>query len=322
MEAELYSITKEDFDKVVKKESKTSEFYGPVKKGPMHNFEKVSSLKDMNLNYMLTYHPAKRIFFEPQQTMFEFKGNRIIEPKFSPRKIIVFGLRRCDINSIGRQDIVLDQVHQDFYYKQNRDNSLLIGLQCTTHDQYCFCGSMNLIDLHDLMFYEEGKTFTVEASTEKGLDFVKRNKQYFKKTNKEPVKHIEGTDRLQKKDLSTLYNHPDWQKGTDQCLSCGACNHQCPSCYCFDIYDEVKTANGKEGERKRRWASCQLKSFTRVAGDHVFREQRVKRFKHRIYHQLQYFREQHRINLCTGCARCIRHCPTRIDFVKLINEMK
>lgn len=319
---ETYTLSKADFDKIIQKEVKTHEFYGPVKQGPVHNFAKVKSFKEMDLNYLLTYHPAKRIFFETEQTMFEFKGNKIKEHEFKAHNIIIFGLRRCDLNNIARQDIVLDQVHQDFYYIQNRKNALLIGLHCTTHDQYCFCGSMDLGDEHDLMFYESGNNFIVESRTEMGKNFIERNKKYFKKSDNKVSSKIEGTDRLKKKDISGLYNHPDWEKGAKDCLSCGACNHQCPSCYCFDIWDEVNMKDPSTGVRKRRWASCQLQQFTRVAGDYVFRSKRIDRFKHRIYHQLQYFKDRHRVNLCTGCGRCIRHCPTRIDFVKIINEMR
>ena len=78
----------------------------------------------------------------------------------------------------------------------------------------------------------------------------------------------------------------------------------------------------QKGERYREWSSCQLDSFTRVAGDHVFRNKREDRFKHRIYHQLVYFKERYGLNMCVGCGRCIKLCPTTIDFVDIINKMK
>ena len=139
-------------------------------------------------------------------------------------------------------------------------------------------------------------------------------------TQKEKI--IPRADRLDKKDISHLYDHPDWKKGVDICLSCSACTALCPTCYCFEIHDNVGTKNPKEGERKRSWSSCQVQEFTKVAGEHVFRKEREERFKHRIYHQLDYFKQKNGINLCVGCGRCIEACPTRIDFVEIINEMK
>jgi len=76
------------------------------------------------------------------------------------------------------------------------------------------------------------------------------------------------------------------------------------------------------GERVRIPSSCLQRRFTRVAGDHVFRYEKTARFKHRIYHQIQYFKDRHGEEFCTGCGRCIRGCPTRIDWVKGINTMK
>jgi anaerobic sulfite reductase subunit A len=87
------------------------------------------------------------------------------------------------------------------------------------------------------------------------------------------------------------------------------------------MYDKADAKLGSF-EKKRNWASCQLQCFTKVAGGHVFRETRDDRFKHRIYHQVQYFREKHGMNLCTGCGRCIRGCPTRINWVEILNEME
>jgi L-lactate utilization protein LutB len=36
---------------------------------------------------------------------------------------------------------------------------------------------------------------------------------------------------------------------------------------------------------------------------------------------LEYFRERYNVTLCTGCGRCISFCPTRINWVDMINRM-
>ena len=95
----------------------------------------------------------------------------------------------------------------------------------------------------------------------------------------------------------------------------------CPTCYCSGIKDEADW-DLKKMQRVREHTSCQLKSFTKVAGGHVFRSSRSDRFKHRIYHQLQWFKEKNGIDLCVGCGRCITGCPTKIDFVDIINEFE
>ena len=88
---------------------------------------------------------------------------------------------------------------------------------------------------------------------------------------------------------------------------------------CFNVEDDVDLAGG--GTRDAEWDSCQFRDFTKVAGGHVFREGRVDRFKHRIYHKLQYFREEFGILMCTGCGRCIRGCPAKIEWNELVNDL-
>ena len=127
--------------------------------------------------------------------------------------------------------------------------------------------------------------------------------------------------KLNSLDIKDFYYSQNWKKGVNECISCGACNFLCPTCHCFTVEDEVEF-NLKDGKRIRKQASCQLKSFTRVAGDHIFRDSKEARFKHRIYHQIQYFKERHDIVMCTGCGRCIRGCPAKIDWVNIINGMK
>ena len=184
---------------------------------------------------------------------------------------------------------------------------------------------MGLKDHYDLMFFDEGGEFIVDVKTEKATKFVKRFKEFFKPSKHkitEKDRKTPNTDRLRVKDISKLYDHPDWRKGVDSCLSCAACTNLCPTCYCFEFCEIPALLAKSKSKRVREWSSCQLKEFTKVAGGHVFREERDQRFKHRIYHQLQYFKDKHGVNLCVGCGRCIQACPTRIDFVKILNEMK
>jgi ferredoxin len=36
---------------------------------------------------------------------------------------------------------------------------------------------------------------------------------------------------------------------------------------------------------------------------------------------MEYFRDRYGVSLCTGCGRCIAYCPTRIDWVDIVNRM-
>lgn len=296
----------------------------PVKED-LVRFKAIRDAKDVHLDKN-SYFPVKDFFFAKHEVLFTFDGKGFSAPKLKPMKRVFFGLRRCDLNGILHQDQVYAKDVIDPYYMARRKNSLLIGYHCpTAPSEYCFCGSLDLEECQDLMFFDRDDHFLVEVGSTEGERFIAKYRRFFsiaKDAEINPTdKKIPGSDRLKKTDIKALYDHPDWKKGVDICLSCAACTNLCPTCYCFEVHDEVSSHNVEKGVRTRQWSSCQLQEFTRTAGDHVFREKREERFKHRIYHQLDYFKETHGNNLCVGCGRCISGCPTRIDFVQIINDM-
>ena len=319
-----FELRKRELGNLIGILSRASEVYAPISREGVTNFEKVTGDEKIALHEH-SYLPLKRFFFRPRETLFEFRGQGLKVPPASKKRRIIIGAKRCDLNSIKRQDVMFMFETRDPYYARERERTLLIGYHCKrAYDEYCFCGSMELEDCHDLMIYDRGPILLFEAATKKGDEFIRRHHTFFRKTSKVPrpdERVIKGADRLKNRDISSSYDSAKWKQGVDLCLSCGACTALCPSCYCFTIDDE-NNMDLASGKRTRTHASCQVKSFTRVAGGHVFRESRESRFKHRIYHQLQWFKDRHGTNLCTGCGRCIRHCPTRIDFVEIINGMK
>ena len=321
---QVYRQKKEAFYGFLESLKKYCQLIAPVNKDIVR-FEPIESVNDIYLGKN-SYFSVKEYFFKQNETIFKFTGNKIIVPQAKSEKRAFFGLRRCDLNGIMHQDSVFMKQVNDPYYSAARKDSYLLGYHCNeAPSPFCFCGSLDLAEFFDLMFYDKKDYFLVEVGSEKGKFLIEKFKSFFETTNigiSKEEKVIPGADRLEKKDISKLYDNPDWKKGVDMCLSCGACTSVCPTCYCFETHDEVTAKNPEEGERKREWSSCQVQGFTKVAGDHVFRKEREERFKHRIYHQLEYFKEKNGVNLCVGCGRCIEGCPTRIDFVNIINEMK
>lgn len=321
----MLKINKSSFNDFLSDVMRYNELVAPVQTDESR-FEVVKDPSAIQLD-LHTYFPAKHFFFKKGQTLMRFTKGKVTVPEtiHDKKQRVMIGLKRCDLNSIKRQDLMFMKETDDPYYREERERTVLIGYHCKEpFDEYCFCSSMDLGDYYDLMLYDKEDAYLVEIGSEKGRSFVERYRKYFWDTDlflKPEDRKIDTHLKLEKRDIAPYYNHPDWKKGVDICFSCAACVTLCPSCYCFDLYDEVDSKLSTV-ERKRNWASCQLTCFTKVAGGHIFRESREDRFKHRIYHQLHYFREKHGMNLCTGCGRCIRGCPTRINFVKILNEMK
>jgi sulfhydrogenase subunit beta (sulfur reductase) len=206
----------------------------------------------------------------------------------------------------------------DSQYIEKRKNTILIGMFCENPDNYCFCNSMELTDYYDLFFYPRGTNYYISVGSKKGEKLVK-NLTKVKKEIKIP--EPKNNKFLIDKNIEDDYKNKIWETDSEKCLSCSACTAYCPTCNCFDIKDSIDI-NLKDGKRTRNQISCQLKSFTRVAGGKSYRDSRLSRFKHFVYHKIVYYKKRRGKYMCVGCGRCLRVCPTKIDWVDTINLLK
>ena len=317
----MYKLQKADLNNFIVSLAGQYHVLAPVRTDAVR-FQEVKSADAIDLSGN-SYLPIKQFFFPQQETLFEFAGDQINVPLPESEKRIFFGVRRCDLNAVNHQDRVYLEEPQNPYYAARRKNTVFIGLHCAQPcNQYAFCGSMDLKDYHDLWMADRGDHFVVESGSEEGEKLARQLSSYLKPADGGPVERTTpGTDKLKTTKIAALYGNPEWESGVKWCLSCAACTSTCPTCYCHEISDTVEASDTSKGQRNRSWSSCQLKEFSRVAGDLFFREARNDRFRFRIYHQIEYYRERYGVTMCVGCGRCISNCPTRIDWVSIVNKM-
>jgi len=120
--------------------------------------------------------------------------------------------------------------------------------------------------------------------------------------------------------LTISYKSGLWEELGRQCLGCGMCTIVCPTCYCFDVLDEVDFSLSS-GRRYRVWDSCQLNQFAVVAGGHDFRSQRSARQRHRFLRKYKYQSLAPGLLGCVGCGRCASTCPVNISPVEALNKL-
>lgn len=307
-------LPKKELNSFFKKLEKYGEIIAPVKKDILR-FEKINNYSDICLEG-ITRFPVKNLLFPEKQVLFKFKDAEITEEKQEIKKFVLFGLRLCDLNAFYINDRFILDKNPDENYKKRRENVLLIGINCEKPmDRFCFCSSMELQHYYDLFFYDKGNYFHVKAGSKKGEELIKDLK---------PETYVPGEVKcfvkLKTKNIKYYYDDSEWQKIADDCIGCGMCTNLCPTCLCFDIKD-IPDLDLKSGKRVTEWDSCMYRDFTKVAGGIIFRKERLSRFKHRIYHKMQYFKEDFDVYMCTGCGRCIRHCPSGIYWTGAINHI-
>ncbi len=318
---EGFILQKKDLNKLLNALRKYGQVIGPQQQGKWLRMVPIKDASELTLKG-ISWYTSKNYVFAQKQTLFTFNGMKVKKFDYFPKKVL-FGLRMCDLNAFSVNDeLFLKQEPKNEIYSKLRENLTLIGLFCDEQqDKYCFCSSMNLKHIYDLCLFDRGDYFHIKVGSAKGEEIISKLKL---KSDSDYWKELPDCNlKLSTTQIKDFFHRDEvWKKGVDDCLSCGDCTTLCPTCLCFDVEDEVEL-NLKEGVRFAKWDSCMYKHFTLVAGGHVFRNTRINRFKHRIYHKLDYFPSKFNGELmCTGCGRCIRGCPTKIDWVSLINEME
>ena len=310
------------------------------------NFVKVEAGADVVLDHPNTVRPAKGYVFPQREVLYRFrqesgKAPQITETLPADAPAVVFGVRPCDGRAMVRNDKVFTCGFADPYYQARRDKVAFVGLACSTPPSpNCFClsvgGAPDAEDGLDVLMTELDGRYHVKALTAKGKEIVAAATALFTEAqaaDKSEVETVHATARsypqrsiaaMEKvaEGLKRNFDSPEWEALGRACIGCGACTYLCPSCHCFDINDEITSQSPLSGARVRTWDNCQFPEFTMHTSGHNPRETTGARLRQRICHKLLYFVENHNIQQCTGCGRCITHCPVGIDIVRIANVME
>ena len=272
--------------------------------------------------------PPKDILFPQTEKMYAYRTGadaQIWELAQNPKQV-VFGVRPCDMESIGRLDLVfLGKEYEDSFYVRKRKNTTFVAIVCQLPGETCFCDSMdvdpNAAPAADLLLSDEGDAYFVSAQSDKGGEVAELWKDLLgqgsgRQGNTACALKTKMGAGLPRK-LAGMFEHPIWVEASQACIGCATCTYICPTCYCFDIGLE---SHGNEGVNFRCWDSCMFSSYTQMAGGHNPRPTKKERIRNRYMHKLSYFQERHDKLLCVGCGRCLDKCPAHLDITELIDK--
>lgn len=334
-------LKKSDLDRFITQLARARKVVAPVKKGVRSfAFAEVTSSAPVSIQYIPTILPPKKYFMPQREKIQEFNREAhqwkpVVEAN---GEMALFGVHTCDLAGIQFLNDIMDVPPQDANYTARKQKIAVIGLECNDYcDEYASCKIMkNHLPNggYDLFFTELKNVFMVHVGSEAGEKIVK-DAGVFAKPETAHQKELEAVRKkkeqifkdevkVKHEDLQGLlkrsFDSKVWEDLDRRCVACGNCTNVCPSCYCFDIKDELDL-NLKTGFRYRVWDGCQTETFAQVAGGENFREERGKRQRHRYMRKFNYPKEKFDRYTCTGCGRCSRTCMAQISLKETLNSL-
>jgi ferredoxin len=187
----------------------------------------------------------------------------------------------------------------------------------------------------DLFLIDTGDEFVIQTLTEKGKELLTKTSVQSEgseatanavlarqESSLQAIKSAVSTENLKRHEVKAIFDGDFWDELHFACINCGVCTFVCPTCWCFDIQDEVHKGNGI---RLRNWDSCMFPLFTLHGSGHNPRAQKLQRLRQRFMHKLKYFVDKYdRGVACVGCGRCVQQCPVNIDIrhvFRLMNDL-
>ena len=298
--------------------------------------EKKETLEKLNLDYEWLLIPPKVIAFPQLESLFEFQHGKITETVKAPVKRLLFGLRACDVKGILFVDDFFKRNFEDIYYLNRSMNSLLVIVGCKRPLKNCFCTSAKtgpfLESGFDLQMVDVADAYVVEVGSKKGEEFISNYKNFFDEASKEVVARSKKAKRAAEEAVSLKVDFKKaikrfcedkiskqmYERIGERCIYCGGCLYVCPTCTCFNVFDDKK---GDSGRRWRNWDACLFEGYTREASGYNPRVEKWIRTSRRYEHKLKYDYLTTGMSGCVGCGRCLSSCPVNIGISQVTEEV-
>ncbi|MFP4233608.1 MAG: 4Fe-4S dicluster domain-containing protein [Nitriliruptoraceae bacterium] len=297
---------------------------------------------------------AKRRLLPPRHPLWTAQAQddasfAIDEAVPAPSRTAYLGLKPCEAAAIAIQDrVLLHGPVADEVYAANRDDVLLIAVECQAPAATCFCPSMGtgpgleldgedahaaagLVDLVLTELPAPTHRLLARAGTERGRDLLAQldapaatdddlaERDRVLTAAVERIRRHLDADAVHDLLLDNL-EHPHWDAIAERCLACANCTLVCPTCFCTTVEDRTDLA-GTTASRERRWDSCFSLEFTHTGPSSVRTTTRA-RYRQWLTHKLATWIDQFGTSGCVGCGRCITWCPVGIDLTEEVATMR
>lgn len=277
----------------------------------------------------------KSFFLPHSEVIFELTGGRY-EERISVEKTIIFGMRACDMTGLTQSRSFMTRDNNDPYYQAKIDATITVVMACPgPQNATCFCTTTRSGPASsggfDLQFFDMGESFLVEAGSDTGVELV--SAPIFAEVDENVASGLIADFRQKATDsipvvkdirdaMAELTAGTDctkvWDNLGNKCIICGGCAFVCPTCTCFNVYDQAQ--DNANGVRIKAWDACLYNGFTREASGHNPRPTQSSRLQRRHEHKLLYYNATDvdgTLCGCVGCGRCSDFCPVHIGTLEV-----
>ena len=318
----ILKLPKDKLDLFASVVQQFGELHAPVEQDGMYVFKRLTRWSDARLEYDRTILPPKKYFLPPRETLFRYRPGEGFVPNTDGlnQRIILFGVHACDVYAINILDRVFAGKYNDPYYQARRKNIAIIGIDCTARQTLLLplhAGGFRGSRLRPVLL-RYWRLLPGAGGHGAGRRYGAGHRQICSSRWMQPISTITSGAR----GTSAARFSWTWRSATclrssrwstrarsgeelgEKCLSCGSCSMVCPTCYCYDVADDVELGS-RAGKRTRSWDSCLFDNHALVASGENFRGPRASRIKFRFYHKQRGFVAEYGRPSCVGCGRCI-----------------
>lgn len=322
-------MTKKDIEALLKNLTKDYSIYAPTIVGGQSVIEKVENAANLDYSGKIPLDPWKFLFYPPAETLF---SENFTEKKGVYPRLCAWGMNIFDLKALGLLDLVFKD---DPRYQQRRDHILVVGLSAGSPSKvnYEEFQSFNLkleenilehVPFDIFLESHQGGEILIYSGSVKGRKVLENNNfKNFENIQFAGLISEEGPDALMlelKKIVENSGNNAVWNELNKKCLACGKCSLVCPTCFCYDLEDEVTAEN--TARRRRLWGNCFYPEFTAIAGGYDFTSTVKERIKFWYDHKFIRIPKEYRVPGCVGCLRCAKVCPAGINIVEVLQRLK
>ncbi len=283
----------------------------------------------------------KRYLFPPRRELFHFRQRNgrweTVAPAPEATRYALIGVRPCELAAMAVQDAVfLREDFTDPHYHAVRERLFIVAVNCLHPGDTCFCASLGTgpeaSSGYDLLLTELDDVFLVAVGSEAGREvlqplpwepatafWLSQAQRGLEHARQAMGRHLPDPESLPETLLSNL-NHPAWDEVASRCLSCANCTQVCPTCFCWDVQDEI-ALDGETVTRFRVWDSCFSPQLSYLAGGNARPTVRA-RYRQWVTHKFASWVRQFGTLGCVGCGRCITWCPAGIDITETLAAVR